>query len=105
MPLNSVPHILLSETDYWHSCYASPYLLIIFTAVHMTITFPLLKHCYKYAERERGSRGREHRLIHVDIWQKLIQHCKKIIFQLNKYFLNAHRKEEGKGINYKQLHK
>ena len=69
----------------------------------MTITFPLLKHCYKDAQRERGSRGREHRWIHVDVWQKLIQHCKKII-QLNNFF-NAQRKEESKGINYKQLHK
>ena len=52
-PLNSVPHILLPETDFRHSYYAFPYLLTIFTAVHMTITFLLLKHCYQDAQRER----------------------------------------------------
>ena len=43
---------------------------------------------------EEGSRGREHVLylwlIHVDVWQKPIQHCKVIILQvkINKKFKN-----------------
>ena len=40
---------------------------------------------------EGVSRGREHVylwLIHVHVWQKLIQYCKAIILQLKKLFLN-----------------
>ena len=42
-------------------------------------------------EWEEGSRGRETCiylwLIHADVWQKLIQHCKAIILQFKKKIL------------------
>ena len=43
-------------------------------------------------------------LIHVDVWQKLIQYCKAINLQLKKKEVSKYRKTDGKaGVSLRQV--